>query len=264
MADGLIANFMTGLKEESYQRMMELLKSCFSISEDSLVTMQRNGVTCLKSSSCDGKALACMAEVDYAVRKGASSTDFATLPQTSVWSRSEMGKRFKSDDLQRREELLRLPLNQNISEAVRWVSVEGYPISCGAEVIDVQGAHYDMIVTPSVRKNVQRIARVLSGSRVPLLLEGPTSAGKSSLVKFLCRLTGHRCVRINNHEHTDVQEYLGQHVIHPVTGQLVFVEGAIAQAARYGHWVILDELNLAPSEVLEGGSTQVGVLLRFS
>lgn len=31
----------------------------------------------------------------------------------------------------------------------------------------------------------------------------------------------------------------------------MFQEGALVEAVRNGHWVILDELNLAPSEVLE-------------
>ncbi len=36
-----------------------------------------------------------------------------------------------------------------------------------------------------------------------------------------------------------------------MAGRLVFREGALVTAVRAGHWVILDELNLAPSEVLE-------------
>ncbi|EIE25917.1 hypothetical protein COCSUDRAFT_12734, partial [Coccomyxa subellipsoidea C-169] len=79
---------------------------------------------------------------------------------------------------------------------------------------------------------------------------GPTSSGKTSLVTHLARATGHRCVRINNHEQTDLQEYLGSYVADEA-GRLVFREGALVTAVRAGHWVILDELNLAPSEVLE-------------
>lgn len=31
----------------------------------------------------------------------------------------------------------------------------------------------------------------------------------------------------------------------------MFREGALVQAVRHGHWIVLDELNLAPTEVLE-------------
>lgn len=81
-------------------------------------------------------------------------------------------------------------------------------------------------------------------------LQGPTSSGKTSLVAFLAAQTGHTLVRINNHEQTDLQEYLGSYISNE-TGKLVFQEGALVQAVRRGHWLLLDELNLAPSQVLE-------------
>jgi midasin len=34
-------------------------------------------------------------------------------------------------------------------------------------------------------------------------------------------------------------------------GKLKFQEGALVEAVRKGYWLVLDELNLAPSEVLE-------------
>jgi MoxR-like ATPase len=37
------------------------------------------------------------------------------------------------------------------------------------------------------------------------LTQGDTSVGKTSLVAHLAALTGHACVRVNNHEHTDIQ-----------------------------------------------------------
>ena len=83
-----------------------------------------------------------------------------------------------------------------------------------------------------------------------LALQGPTSSGKTSLVAYLAAQTGHKLVRINNHEQTDLQEYLGSYISNE-TGKLVFREGALVQAVRQGHWLLLDELNLAPSQVLE-------------
>lgn len=74
--------------------------------------------------------------------------------------------------------------------------------------------------------------------------------GKTSLITYLAKASGNKCVRINNHEHTDLQEYIGSYVANE-RGMLIFCEGALVQAMRFGHWIILDELNLAPSDVLE-------------
>lgn len=57
-------------------------------------------------------------------------------------------------------------------------------------------------------------------------------------------------MRLNNHEHTDIAEYMGTYVASP-GGGITFVEGALVTAVRQGHWIVLDELNLAPSDVLE-------------
>ncbi|KDR82591.1 hypothetical protein GALMADRAFT_206424 [Galerina marginata CBS 339.88] len=109
----------------------------------------------------------------------------------------------------------------------------------------------DYIITPSVQQKLIDLSRIILTRRFPVLIEGPTSAGKTSSIEYLAKRTGHRFVRINNHEHTDIQEYLGSYVSDPLTGKLIFKDGLLVQALRYGHWIVLDELNLAPTDVLE-------------
>lgn len=109
----------------------------------------------------------------------------------------------------------------------------------------------DYIMTPSVETKLVDLARIISAKRFPVLIEGPTSSGKTSSIEYLAKRTGHRFVRINNHEHTDIQEYIGTYVSEPVTGKLVFKEGLLVRALRQGDWIVLDELNLAPTDVLE-------------
>ena len=48
--------------------------------------------------------------------------------------------------------------------------------------------------------------------------------GKTSLIQWLAKASGNLCVRINNHEHTDIQEYLGCYTSDE-NGKLVFKEG---------------------------------------
>lgn len=68
---------------------------------------------------------------------------------------------------------------------------------------------------------------------MPVLLQGDTSVGKTSLITYLAKASGHICVRINNHEHTDLQEYVGTYIADP-TGKLVFKEGILVDAMRKG------------------------------
>ncbi|KAI8086936.1 P-loop containing nucleoside triphosphate hydrolase protein [Gilbertella persicaria] len=106
------------------------------------------------------------------------------------------------------------------------------------------------IMTKSVETKLYNLARVIMSRKFPVLIQGPTSAGKTSMVEYMAKKTGHRFVRINNHEHTDLQEYLGTYVSNN-EGKLVFQEGVLVEALRNGYWIVLDELNLAPSDVLE-------------
>jgi midasin len=58
------------------------------------------------------------------------------------------------------------------------------------------------ILTPSMSSSLRRLARAVAAGPWPVLLEGPTSAGKTTLVEYIAARCGHQVVRINNHEHT--------------------------------------------------------------
>ncbi|XP_062980947.1 midasin [Elgaria multicarinata webbii] len=129
----------------------------------------------------------------------------------------------------------------------RMIKVEGYWISVGDKEPTVDESY---VLTPSVNLNLRDIVRVVSAGTYPVLIQGDTSIGKTSLIRWLAAASGNHCVRINNHEHTDIQEYIGCYTS-DVSGKLVFKEGVLIDAMRKGYWIILDELNLAPTDVLE-------------
>lgn len=58
------------------------------------------------------------------------------------------------------------------------------------------------VLTSSISSSLRRLSRALASGPWPILLEGPTSAGKTSLVEYIAARCGHHVVRINNHEHT--------------------------------------------------------------
>ncbi|XP_058163130.1 midasin isoform X2 [Dasypus novemcinctus] len=129
----------------------------------------------------------------------------------------------------------------------RLIQVEGYWISVGDKEPTIDETY---ILTSSVKLNLRDIVRVVSARTYPVLIQGETSVGKTSLIRWLAAATGNHCVRINNHEHTDIQEYIGCYTSDS-SGKLVFKEGVLIDAMRKGYWIILDELNLAPTDVLE-------------
>lgn len=156
------------------------------------------------------------------------------------------------------KELLRAPprpggktmVNEFILVSSYWVRGGGFMEPRDDAQVDPVTAHKSFVLTKSVEENLRHVARAALISKYPVLLQGPTSAGKTSLISYLAARLGQKCVRINNHEHTDIQEYLGSYVSDS-NGKLAFKEGVLVEAVRNGWWIILDELNLAPSEVLE-------------
>ncbi|OHT04520.1 hypothetical protein TRFO_27958 [Tritrichomonas foetus] len=128
-----------------------------------------------------------------------------------------------------------------------FIAVEGFYIKKGPEEIKERP---DFILTPAAKNYLRLLAQAVFLKSSPVLLQGPTSSGKTTIVKYLADITGHKFVRINNHEHTDMSEYIGGYATNE-NGKFEFIDGALVRAVQDGAWVVLDELNLAPSDVLE-------------
>eukprot|EP01084_Bolivina_argentea_P024054 44892_1 len=131
-----------------------------------------------------------------------------------------------------------------------WVLLKPFWLPAGPNEKEDWAIEGKFVITPMVEFTLRSVARAVAVSDAPILLQGPTSSGKTTVVEYVAKRCGHKCVRINNHEHTDLQEYVGSYCLDE-RGKLVFQEGILVQALRRGHWIILDELNLAPCDVLE-------------
>lgn len=109
------------------------------------------------------------------------------------------------------------------------------------------------LAAPTPRENVLRLLRALQIPK-PVLLEGSPGVGKTSLVAALAEFTGQEFVRINLSDQTDLADLFGSDM--PVDGgapgQFAWRDAPFLTALRSGHWVLLDEMNLAPQPVLEG------------
>ncbi|GKT34310.1 Midasin, partial [Aduncisulcus paluster] len=133
------------------------------------------------------------------------------------------------------------------SQHARYVHVGGFFHPRGPNVSLVDPT---FILTDCAFGKLKELSRAVECGQYPILLEGPTSAGKTSIVKYLAKVTGNAFIRINNHEQTDLEEYVGRYVM-TESARIEYFEGPLVRAMKTGAWVVLDELNLAPSEVLE-------------
>ncbi|KAJ3005956.1 AAA ATPase midasin, partial [Thoreauomyces humboldtii] len=109
-------------------------------------------------------------------------------------------------------------------------------------------------MAPTTLRNLSRVLRALQLIK-PILLEGSPGVGKTSLVTTLAHLTGHNLTRINLSEQTDLTDLFGTDL--PVegtgnAGRFAWRDGPFLNAMKKGEWVLLDELNLASQQVLEG------------
>jgi len=106
---------------------------------------------------------------------------------------------------------------------------------------------------PTTLSNAMRIIRACQLNK-PILLEGSPGVGKTSLVTALASVVGQSLSRINLSDQTDLIDLFGSDL--PVEGgapgQFVWKDAEFLRALQGGHWVLLDEMNLAPQAVLEG------------
>ncbi len=148
----------------------------------------------------------------------------------------------------------------------------------------------DLVPTATTSRNLRLMAAEWVRGR-PVLLEGPTSAGKTSMVRYLAWLTETPYRRINLSYDTDVSDLIGRYVggekkytraqlekktdgelkhlseeygleeglsrgeqvelLFAAQTKARWVDGPVVKAMKRGEVLLLDEVNLAKPEVLE-------------
>ena len=135
-------------------------------------------------------------------------------------------------------------------DAEGYFGAHPFKIQCGNHATERGGF---ALSAPSTKKNAARIMRAMQ-LRKPILLEGSPGVGKTSIISALAAASGHKLVRLNLSEQTDMMDLLGADLpaAGGAAGEFVWSDGAFLAALKAGDWVLLDELNLAPQPVLEG------------
>jgi len=94
------------------------------------------------------------------------------------------------------------------------------------------------------------LAWVSFGSRDGLYLTGPTGSGKSSLICQVAARLNMPVQRIAGHGQMELAELVGHYTA--IGGDMLWQDGPLTAAMRYGHWFLIDELDLLEPAVVGG------------
>lgn len=178
-----------------------------------------------------------------------------SLPQLSAYSRDAL-QQLKDDALSRLFDLVPLDNRDALFASVP-VYNPATSIQFGSFAIPKgpgnTAIHSFNLQAPTTRDNAMRVVRACQ-VRKPILLEGSPGVGKTSLITALANISGHQLCRINLSDQTDLIDLFGSDL--PVEGgspgEFAWKDAEFLKALQEGHWVLLDEMNLAPQAVLEG------------
>lgn len=144
----------------------------------------------------------------------------------------------------------RSQLFQTSFDSSQYFTVGSFKLSLGPNP-PVQNSF--TLEAPTAFDNAVRVVRACQLNK-PILLEGSPGVGKTSLIAALALFAGHQLCRINLSDQSDIMDLFGADL--PVEGGLPgefqWRDASFLRALQVGHWVLLDEMNLAPQAVLEG------------
>ncbi|CAM9195825.1 unnamed protein product, partial [Ectocarpus sp. 12 AP-2014] len=121
-----------------------------------------------------------------------------------------------------------------------------------------------LVPTNSARRNLSSLSLALTVDR-PILLYGPAGSGKSLLAREASRLISNSgadgvdpepgasstaLLELHLDDQTDSKSLLGAHACTDVPGEFAWRPGALTRAAAAGTWVLIEDLDRAPFEVL--------------
>jgi midasin (ATPase involved in ribosome maturation) len=177
-----------------------------------------------------------------------------SIPQLSTFSREGL-RHLKSEALSALQELAPLPCDGSPSFVPTYdpstsIGLGSFAISKGPLDPLAQSLNFRV---PTTLDNAIRVVRACQVNK-PILLEGSPGVGKTSLISALANIAGHPLCRINLSDQTDIADLFGCDL--PVEGggpgEFAWKDADFLKAMQDGHWVLLDEMNLAPQAVLEG------------
>lgn len=138
-----------------------------------------------------------------------------------------------------------------MTEKQKYQKVEGYNVTKGIVLPVNSGNKSEFIPTTTDFKNVNHIIEQISvciNEKLPVLLQGETGTGKTSLVRFLANKTNMGYRRVNHNGSTTIEDLLGRILVNKEG--TFWQDGILTEALRHGDWFIADEINASSAEIL--------------
>lgn len=184
----------------------------------------------------------------WSVRQAAARASIKSVSDFIARNEREFGKVLSAFD-----EMLGEPMKSTLSGThSAQVQVGEKTLTVGNLVFD-RAAHSDDIPDCVMTASGYHIIETLCFGYIlkhSVLLLGPTSTGKSFLIKWLAKVLGYEHLSYSINPYTSKFEIIGG--IKPDNkGKFVWQDGILLNAAREGLWLALEEINLASSEVVE-------------
>ena len=90
------------------------------------------------------------------------------------------------------------------------------------------------------------------GAAQPVLLSGPSGCGKTALLCELARRLGRGAsmVKVHLDEQLDSKVLLGSYICSEAAGEFQWQPGVVTQAVAQGRWLLLEDVDRAPVEVM--------------
>jgi len=106
--------------------------------------------------------------------------------------------------------------------------------------------------TQSQQKALKSLCMALSMKKSSVVLMGPPSSGKSKMINYMAKRTGNfdGMIRVHLDDQMDSKTLLGGYICTSVPGEFAWAPGPIVRAMQEGRWLVLENINLASSEVV--------------
>jgi midasin len=138
-----------------------------------------------------------------------------------------------------------------LDDSSKLVSVEGVIIKQHQRTDSFESE--DTIVFPSFLERLKDIVLYITNNS-PVCIIGPIGSGKSTTIRQAISIFGRKgfpdVINVQMNNQIDARVLLGSYHSTDLPGQFVWKPGCLTKAVLNGHWIVLEDIDAAPVDVI--------------